>query len=300
MPFENTLTYTGVYDNVNNENYNKEVYDLTTDQGIHGIIEVYLKGNYYEQTFTISILQKTTVSMLLLDTLQYNHYKNIDLEIGLYTITIKPFNTNITKEGVELFTSQNITTPDGFTNNIIPDLPLNSKGIPRFILRYKKLYQSIDMELMARFNNLDFINDFYQKLISNGILGLWTDYSQTGNPTEVGQIIQTKYQTGGYYYEWDKTLNWENLKSGVIDGYLYYNSASAVWGIVAGGASGSGGLQAFTGNQNTLSFRKSQTSTAEIKETVDYIVFSEEVEFNGNISLENINETIYLNFQMYS
>ena len=300
LPFENTLTYTGVYDNVNNENYNKEVYDLTTDQGIHGIIEVYLKGNYYEQTFTISILQKTTVSMLLLDTLQYNHYKNIDLEIGLYTITIKPFNTNITKEGVELFTSQNITTPDGFTNNIIPDLPLNAKGIPRFILRYKKLYQSIDMELMARFNNLDFINDFYQKLISNGILGLWTDYSQTGNPTEVGQIIQTKYQTGGYYYEWDKTLNWENLKSGVIDGYLYYNSASAVWGIVAGGASGSGGLQAFTGNQNTLSFRKSQTSTAEIKETVDYIRFSEEVEFNGNISLENINETIYLNFQIYS
>ena len=231
--------------------------------------------------------------MLLIDTIKYNHYKNIDLDIGLYTITIKPFNTNITKQGNQLFTSENISIPsEGFNNDIIPDNPnFLYQGIPRCIIRYLKLYQSIDLELQSRLNNTVSIANIYENLIDYNHLSSWVGI---GNSSSIGQFIQSTISG----YEWSKFLNYENLTAPSTNGYLKYDGTN--WII---DANGGGGIAPFipvnAPPPNTLSYRRTGTEE-EVYETTQYVVFDEEVEFNNALRLERVNATVWQNLSIYN
>ena len=72
------------------------------------------------------------------------------------------------------------------------------------------------------------------------------------------------------------------MKSGVIDGYLYYNASSGTWGIVSEGVS-SGSTQPTYGVLSSTSSLRSSSSTSEPYGTNNYVQFNDEIEINDAI-----------------
>ena len=180
---EDTLQYIGSSDYTY---YNDFRYIVVNTEGYQSIIQISLKILDQEQQFTFNVGSKTIVSLLLIDSVKYNNYKNITLEVGLYTITLNENNVNVSKDNVVLFTSDNITVPlEGFQNDIIPDtsesqnnnLYLNN---PKFILRYNKLYTPVDLRLND--------NEYYTKTEIDNL-------NLQNNPTDRLHLENTNYAT---------------------------------------------------------------------------------------------------------
>ena len=272
---------------------------ITDDDGYHSIIELalkYVSGSYVEQTFDLYVGEVMTVSFLLVDTNYYNFIQNIDLQVGTYQIVLKTSSVELWYNG-NMINYSSITIPsEGFINDIDPHNINYIQGTVKCIIRYKKLYKTPQIY----YNDVPFITDIYQGLVSNNMLGLWASRLYLGGPTDIGQFIQTKSVEGGTGYEWSKFLNYENLTTPPTNGYLKYDGTN--WIIDAdGGSSTIAPYIPVNKPSNTLSYRRAYTEEQPlIYETAEYIVFDEEVEFNNAVRLERVNETIWFNLSIYN